>query len=129
MNPHFIAACLKIGTTGYLEVSRTSPVERMEQNFGLDNVVLIGDSAPSHTTKATLAFLGEKVSFFARADIWPSNIPHLNLLEYLKTNASPQSSIKSWKTCIVRVKQEKMSVSCDSFKIVSFSCEGSKCPR
>ena len=63
-------------------VQKTFLLPWMEQNFGLDNVVLIQDSPPSHTSIATQAFLGEKAPFFVRAKIWPSNSPDLNLLDY-----------------------------------------------
>ena len=59
------------------------------------------------------ASLGEKVRYFVRADIWPSNSPDLNLLDYIlwgvlqaRTNALPHSSAKSLKTYIVRVTSE-----------------------
>ena len=62
MNPHFIAAGLKISTKEYLNILKTSQLSWREQNFGLDNVVLIYIySVPSHTSKETQAFLGEKV--------------------------------------------------------------------
>ena len=47
--PHFIVAGLKIGTKEYLDILKTSLLWWMEQNFGLDNVVLIQDSGSSHT--------------------------------------------------------------------------------
>ena len=109
MDPRFIESGLKIGTKEYLDILKNSLLPWMEQKFGLDNVVLIQDSAPCHGSKATQAFLGEKVPFFVRAKIWPSSSPDLNLLDYFlwgvlqaRTNASPHSSVNSLKTCIVR---------------------------
>ena len=58
VNSHFITAGLKIITKKYL-------LPWMDHNFRLDNVVLIQDSVPNHTSKATQGFLGdEKVLFF-----------------------------------------------------------------
>ena len=56
MNLYFLAVGSKIGTKKYLDILKTSLLSWMEQNFGFDNVLLIWDSAPSHTSKATLAF-------------------------------------------------------------------------
>ena len=110
INPYFIAAGLKISTKAYLDYLKTTLLPWMEQNFGLDNVMLIQDSAPSHNSKATQGFLGEKVPFFVRANIWPSNSSDLNLLAYFlwhrlqaKTNASPHSSVKILKMGIMHV--------------------------
>ena len=52
LNPHFTANGLKICTKEYLDILNTPLLPWMEQNFGLDNVVLIQDSAPSHISKA-----------------------------------------------------------------------------
>ena len=82
MNPYFIAAGSKISTKEYLDILKASPLPWMEQNFELDNVVLIQDSVPNHTSKATQAYLGEKVPFFMRANIWLSNRPDLKHLDY-----------------------------------------------
>ena len=61
MNLHFIAVTLKIGTKEYLDILKTSLLLWMKQKFGLDNVVLIQDSVPTHSSKATQVFLGKKV--------------------------------------------------------------------
>ena len=74
MHLHFIVPGLKIGIKEYLDILKTSLLPWMGQNFGLDNMVLIQDSWPSHISKA------EEDSIFLR-DIWPTNSLDLNFLD------------------------------------------------
>ena len=63
MNSDFIAVGLNISTKEYGDILKTSLLPRMEQNFGLDDGVLMLNSVQNHIPIATQAFLGEKVPF------------------------------------------------------------------
>jgi hypothetical protein len=109
MPPHFIEAGLKINTQEYLRILETSLLPWIEQKFGCNNVVLIQDSAPCHGSRQTQAFLAEKVPFFVPSNIWPSNSPDLNALDFFvwgevqrRVNASPKASITDLKNSIRR---------------------------
>ena len=54
----------------------------MEKRVGLDNVVLLQDSSPCHGSKITQTFRANNVPFFIKSDIWASNSPDLNVLDY-----------------------------------------------
>lgn len=109
MPPHFIEAGLKVNTEVYLEILERILIPWMEENFGLDNVVLIQDSAPCHGSKRTQSYLAERVPHFIKSDIWPSNSPDLNVLDFFtwgvvqaKVNESPKASVAQLKSAIRR---------------------------
>jgi hypothetical protein len=109
MPPHFIEAGLKINTEEYIRILQTVLLPWMSQKFGLNNVVLVQDSAPSHGAKRTQSFLAERVPYFVPSNIWPSNSPDLNVLDYFvwgavqaSVNACPKASMAELKAAIRR---------------------------
>ena len=104
---HFINAGLKVNTAQYIAILKTILLPWMEKKFGLDNVVLVQDSAPCHGSKITQTFLANNVPFFVYSDIWSSNSPDFNDLDYFvwravqsKVNASPKASVAKLKRSI-----------------------------
>ena len=53
----------------------------LEDEFDLNNVIMIHDWPPCHGTKVT-AFLAKKVLHFVPTKIWRSSSPDLNILDY-----------------------------------------------
>ena len=109
MNPHFIGVGLKIPPKEYLDILKTFLLLSMEQNFGLDKCGAdTGFKTKSYLKSNTNLSKWEGTSF-VKADIWPSNNPHFNILYFFlwggiqgRTNASRHSNIKS--SCIVHAK-------------------------
>ena len=104
----FVGAGIKIGTNEYLEILEASLLPWIESNFGLNNIVLVQDSAPAHQSRKTQQFLANKI-LFVKAEVWPSNSPDLNVLDYYlwgvlqqQVNKSSHSSIDSLKRTIKR---------------------------
>ncbi|QQP40429.1 Putative LOC100197594, partial [Caligus rogercresseyi] len=69
--PHFVEAVLKIKTVEYVHILEEALFPCMDEKFGLDNVVLIQDSAPCHGSKTTQTLLARKVPNFVKAQNWP----------------------------------------------------------
>ena len=106
MNRHFIAAELNIGTKDYQDILKTFLLPWMEQNIGLIMWYKIKIQHKVISQKQHRPFFIKRYHFFMRADIWPSNSPDLNLLDYFlwgllqaRTNVSPHVNLK---TCLVR---------------------------
>lgn len=109
MDPHFIKAGLRLGTKEYLEILQTVLLPWIDQHWDRSDVVFLQDSAPSHGSKAMQEFLAKELPFFVKAQIWPSNNPDLNILDYFiwgtlqeRVNAHPHSSLASLKASITR---------------------------
>lgn len=127
MPPHFIEAGLKVNTVEYISILETVLLPWMEKKFGLNNVVLVQDSAPCHGSKKTQAFLAEKVPFFVKSSIWPSNSPDLNVLDYFmwgvvqsKVNVSPKASVAALKSSIKqefrKIDKDDLVAACHRFR-------------
>ncbi|QQP34878.1 Putative LOC100197594, partial [Caligus rogercresseyi] len=69
--PHFVEAGLKINTVEYVHILEEVIFPWMDDKFGLDNVVLVQDSAPCHGSKTTQTLLARKVPNFVKAQNWP----------------------------------------------------------
>lgn len=114
---------LRIGTKEYLDILKNSLLPWMEQRFGLDNVVLMQDSAPCHGSKSNTSLpWGEGFIILHGPNIGPNNSSHLNCLNYLwsvlraRTTASPHLRVNSLKTCTMHVTCNQNSRGCSSCK-------------
>ncbi|QQP50465.1 Putative transposable element [Caligus rogercresseyi] len=66
----------------YIEILRTKFIPWVWENFPGGNVVLQQDGVPAHTMRATQAFLGQEMDFWAK-DLWrPPQSSNANPLDY-----------------------------------------------
>ncbi|QQP49325.1 Putative transposable element [Caligus rogercresseyi] len=66
---HLVLTGYKLTAADYIEILRTKFIPWVWENFPHGNVVLQQDGSPAHTVRATQAFLGQEMDFWAK-DLW-----------------------------------------------------------
>ena len=127
MPPHFVPAGLRIGTTEYLTILEEVLMPWLEQNYSLEDVVLVQDSAPAHTARQVQDLLRRRIPRFVPKEKWPPSSPDLNPCDYWlwsvveeRANDHPHGSVASLKTAIRRaaatISPEEARRACSRFR-------------
>uniref|UniRef100_A0A7I5EDS2 DDE_3 domain-containing protein n=1 Tax=Haemonchus contortus TaxID=6289 RepID=A0A7I5EDS2_HAECO len=104
----FVDKNIKINSETYQNVILRDTLLPWAQNhFGERNFVLQQDWAPAHGSKSTISFCRHHFPGFWDKDMWPSNSPDLNPMDYSvwsylqqKVSSSPHRSLDSLKAAL-----------------------------
>ena len=111
MDPVFLPIGLRMGGKDYLEiVLKANVLPWIRANFdNTDNVVLMQDGAPCHTSNLVQNWLRANVNFWPK-DVWPPSSPDLNPLDFsiwaniqAKVNVRQYPNTDALKTSITKV--------------------------
>ena len=83
MSPHIFEVGLKVNTKGYLDVLKSVVITWCNQVAGGWPWVWQQDSAPTHKSKETQAWLQKECYDFVRFTQWLPSSPDLNPLDYI----------------------------------------------
>ena len=106
---HFFEPRKKVNAATYCEVLTTKMIPWMKDKSNGKSFVFQQDSATAHTAKKTVELLQRSKIKFWPKDVWPSNSPDLNPLDYYfwgrivgKACQKPHNSIIALKRSIKR---------------------------
>ena len=80
--PIFIPDGVKVNTDVYIDILATQVLPWLRKAYPKGNYIFQQDSAPAHASKRTQEWLRLNVSDFWDKNVWPSNSPDLNPLDY-----------------------------------------------
>ena len=123
MPPHIFEVSLKVNTKVYLDVLKRVVIPLCHQVAGGRPWVWQQDSAPSHKSKETQAWLQKECDNFVPFSHWPPSSSNLNPLDYMEniTNMTSHNTKVSLITTIRRVFAKLplalMEKACSQFRI------------
>ena len=95
-----IPAGLRIGTTEYLIILEEVLLPCLEQQYNLEDVVLVRDFVPVHTAQPVQNLLKRRIPRFVPKENWPPSSPDFNPSDFWlssmveeKTNNHPYGSV------------------------------------
>ena len=108
---HFFVPTKNVNSTTYCEVLTKKVIPWIKDKSNGKSFVFRQDLATAHTAKKTVQLLQKaKIKFWPK-DVWPSNSPDLNALDYYfwerivgKANLKPHNSIITLKRSIKQCK-------------------------
>ena len=80
--PIFIPDGEKVNSEVYINILATKLLPWLRKTFPAGNYVFQQDSAPAHASRRTQDWLRSNMAEFWEKDVWPSNSPDLNPLDY-----------------------------------------------
>ena len=79
----FVDPAVKINGAYYRDVLLTQQLLHVVQEISRDFFILQQDSAPVHRARDTIKLLERETHTFIAPNLWPSNSPDLNPLDYM----------------------------------------------
>lgn len=107
VHPHVVPAGLRIGTTDYLAILEEVLLPWLEQQYNLEDVVLVRDFVPVHIAQKGQNLLKRRIPSSVPTDNWPPSSPDFNPSDFWlwsmveeKANSHPYGSVTGLKRVI-----------------------------
>jgi hypothetical protein len=107
--PIFVSEGEKVNTEAYITMLKSRVLPWLMKTFPQGNYIFQQDSAPAHASKETQEWLRINVGNFWDKNIWPSNSPDLNPLDFsvwsvveAKACKTSHTNIQTLKTSVAK---------------------------